>query len=357
MSRETRKDDHVQLAAKPDAISSVSHFDDISFVHYSLPETAFQDVDLTSNFADFVLHTPVYINAMTGGSERTGKINALLTAIASATGMAIAVGSQHAGLRNDSIADTYRVVRKLNPNGVVFANIGADAPIEFALRAVDMLEANALQIHLNAPQEIVMPEGDRNFTGWLHQIERIIRTVQVPVIVKEVGFGMCAETMHQLSEIGVKYVDVSGRGGTDFVWIENQRRGNKDYSYLKGWGQSTVQSLLEAQQFLENDKFAVMASGGIRNPLDIVKCLSLGAKAVGIAGPILRMLQSDGSERVIAEINEWNIHLKSILTMLGVRTIHELRTCTLVITKEVREWCELRDIDVTQFARRSRLQS
>jgi isopentenyl-diphosphate Delta-isomerase len=106
---------------------------------------------------------------------------------------------------------------------------------------------------------------------------------------------------------------------------------------------------------LEKDKFTVLASGGIRNPLDVVKCLSLGAKAVGIAGPILRMLQKDGAERVIEEINEWNTHLKSIFTMLGVRTIHELQSCTLVITKEVREWCELREIDVTRLARRSRL--
>jgi isopentenyl-diphosphate delta-isomerase len=166
---------------------------------------------------------------------------------------------------------------------------------------------------------------------------------------------MCAETLHILNEIGVNNVDVSGRGGTNFVSIENQRRENREYSYLKEWGQSTIISLLEAQEFIENDKLTIFASGGIRNPLDIIKCLSLGAKAVGIAGPILRILDRDGAERVIEEITEWTTQLKSILTILGARTIPDLQTCSIVITKDVREWCELRGIEVKKFARRSRL--
>lgn len=355
MTRERRKDEHVQLAMLPESVLPVSHFDNLSFVHYSFPEIAWKEVDLKSEFAGSILNLPIYINAMTGGSDRTGEINASLADIASATGIAMAVGSQHAGLRNDSLMDTYRVVRKRNPKGIIFANIGADAPIEFAERAVDMLEANALQIHLNAPQEVVMPDGERNFKGWLHQIERVIQTVHVPVIIKEVGFGVCAETLHILNEIGVQYVDGSGRGGTNFVWIENQRRDNREYSYLKEWGQSTIISLLEAQEFIENDKMTIFASGGIRNPLDIIKCLSLGAKAVGIAGPILRILKRHGAERVIEEINEWTAQLKSILTILGAQTIPDLKTCSIVITKDVRDWCELRGIDVKKFARRSRL--
>jgi len=293
---------------------------------------------------------------MTGGSDKTGKINESLADIASATGIAMAVGSQHAALRNDSLVDTFRVVRKRNPKGIIFANIGADAPIDFALRAVDMLEANALQIHINAPQELVMPEGERNFKGWLHRIEQIIQTVHVPVIIKEVGFGMCAETLHLLNELGVRNVDLSGCGGTNFIWIENQRRKNREYSYLKEWGQSTIISLLEAQEFVQNGQWTIFASGGIRNPLDIIKCLSLGAKAVGIAGPILRILNKEGAERVIEEMNDWSAQLKSIFTMLGARTVLDLQKCSIVIRNDVREWCELRGIDVTRFARRSRLQ-
>ncbi|MGG4012900.1 type 2 isopentenyl-diphosphate Delta-isomerase [Bacillus smithii] len=354
MSRERRKDEHIQLAALPESVSPVSHFDDLSFVHYSFPEMTWNEVDLKSEFAGNVINLPIYINAMTGGSEKTGKINAALADIASITGVAMAVGSQHAGLRNDSLIDTFRVVRKRNPKGIIFANIGADAPIDFARRAVEMLEANALQIHVNAPQELVMPEGERNFKGWLHRIEQVIQTVPVPVIIKEVGFGMCSETFHLLNKIGVRHIDISGRGGTNFVWIENQRRKNKEYSYLQNWGQSTIISLLEAQEFLENENWTIFASGGIRNPLDIVKCLSLGAKAVGVAGPILRLLQLEGEERVIEEIHEWTIQLKSIFTMLGAKTVQDLKKCSLVITNDVREWCELRGIDVSHYARRSR---
>ncbi|MDM5197044.1 type 2 isopentenyl-diphosphate Delta-isomerase [Fictibacillus enclensis] len=353
MTRENRKNEHVKLAIKPESIQPVTHFDNLSFVHNSIPEMAWKEVDLNSKFDDIVMNLPIYINAMTGGSNKTGEINAELADIASATGIAMAVGSQHAGLRNDSLVDTYRVVRKRNPKGIIFANIGADVSIEFALQAVDMFEANALQIHLNAPQEIVMPDGERNFKGWLHQIEQVIQAVHVPVIVKEVGFGMSTETLHLLNDIGVKYVDVSGRGGTNFVWIENQRRENKEYNYLKEWGQSTVISLLEAQEFIQSKKMTIFASGGIRNPLDIIKCLSLGAKGVGIGGPILRILKRDGKERVIEEINEWTLQLKSILTILGARTISDLQTCSIVITKDVREWCELRGIDVMRFAHRS----
>lgn len=356
MSREKRKDEHVHLATKPESVLPVSHFDDLSFVHYSFPEMAWNEVDLTSEFAGYVMNLPIYINAMTGGSDRTGKINESLADIASATGIAMAVGSQHAALRNDSLVDTFRVVRKRNPKGIIFANIGADAPIDFALRAVDMLEANALQIHINAPQELVMPEGERNFKGWLHRIEQIIQTVHVPVIIKEVGFGMCAETLHLLNELGVRNVDLSGCGGTNFIWIENQRRKNREYSYLKEWGQSTIISLLEAQEFVQNGQWTIFASGGIRNPLDIIKCLSLGAKAVGIAGLILRILNKEGAERVIEEMNNWSAQLKSIFTMLGARTVQDLQKCSIVIRNDVREWCELRGIDVTRFARRSRLQ-
>ncbi|PFC74461.1 type 2 isopentenyl-diphosphate Delta-isomerase [Bacillus cereus] len=350
--REKRKDEHVQLALLSESIVSHSHFDQLYFIHQSLPNIGIKDVNLRVTLPNLVLKSPLYINAMTGGSERTGNINAELAKIARATGMAMAVGSQHAGLRNESIAYTYQIVRKNNPEGVIFANVGADIPLELVLRAVEMLEANALQIHLNAPQELIMPEGGRDFTGWLHQIERIIRHVEIPVIVKEVGFGMSKKTLHLLNEIGVQYIDVSGRGGTNFIGIENQRREKKEYDYLKEWGQTTPISLLEAQEYM--NRMTIFASGGIRNPLDVVKCLSLGAKAVGLASPVLRVLQKEGVDHAIQEINRWHEQIKTICTMLGALTIDELGACSLVITKEVREWCEVRGIDVRTFAQRNR---
>lgn len=348
--REKRKDEHVKLALLSEA-TFLSHFDQLSFVHQSLPNIGLKDVNLQVILPNLALNSPLYINAMTGGSDMTGNINASLAQVAQSTGMAMAVGSQHAGLRNDSLVHTYQVVRKMNPKGVIFANVGADVPLEFALKAVEMLEANALQIHLNVPQELVMPEGGRDFTGWLRQIERIIHHIDVPVIVKEVGFGMSSKTLQLLNGIGVQYVDVSGRGGTNFIGIENQRREYQEYDYLKEWGQTTPISLLEAQSFI--NCMTIFASGGIRNPLDVVKCISLGAKAVGLAGPILRILQNAGVDQVIEEMNRWHEQIKIICTMLGARNVHELSTCPLVITKEVREWCEVRGIDVRSLAQRS----
>ena len=153
------------------------------------------------------------------------------------------------------LAHTYQIVRKVNPKGLIFANVGADVPLEFALKAIEMLEANALQVHLNVPQELVMPEGGRDFTGWVKQIEQIIQRVEVPVIVKEVGFGMSKETLQSLHEIGVQYVDVGGRGGTNFIGIENHRREKHEYDYLKEWGQTTPISLLEAHSLCKSDDY------------------------------------------------------------------------------------------------------
>lgn len=348
-TRENRKNEHVRLALLEEA-TVLSHFDQLSFVHHSLPNIGLKDVDLQVNLLNFVLQSPLYINAMTGGSEMTGNINASLAKVASSTGMAMAVGSQHAGLRNESLAHTYQVVRKVNPKGFIFANIGADVPLEFAMKAVEMAEANALQVHLNVPQELVMPEGERDFTNWLHKIERIIHRIELPVVVKEVGFGMSKKMLHILYDIGVRYVDVSGRGGTNFIRIENDRRERHEYDYLKEWGQTTPISLLEANSFINH--MTIFASGGIRNPLDAVKCFSLGASAVGLASPILRVLQKEGIDEAIKEMNRWYEQMKTICTMLGAKTIQELRNCSLVITKDVREWCEVRGIDVRTFAQR-----
>jgi isopentenyl-diphosphate delta-isomerase len=348
--REKRKDEHVRLALNAKEAQH-SDFDALFFVHRSLPEMNHDEVDLTSRVGDLKLKYPLYINAMTGGSEKTGAINAALAEAAKETGIAIAVGSQHSGLHNEALADTYRVVRHKNPNGIVFGNVGADAPVDYALRAIDMLEADALQIHLNVPQEVVMPEGGRHFSGMLKRIEAIIKKTSLPVIIKETGFGMCGETLAQLKKSGVQFVDVGGGGGTNFIHIENERREKKDFSYLKDWGQSTPVSLLEAQPFL--DEMTILASGGIRNPLDAVKAMALGASAVGAAGSLLKVLHTSGTEGLIEEIDMLKEHFKMIFLMLGARSMEDIRKCPVVVTRNVREWCELRGLDAGMLATRS----
>lgn len=218
-----RKDEHISLA-KAFHKEKTNDFDQIRFVHHSFSEIAMDEVDISTSFLDFSFKQPFYINAMTGGSKRAKEINQELGIIARETGIMTATGSVNAALKNPDLADTYQIMRKENPNGVIWANIGAGLSLEDAKRAVDLFQADGLQIHVNTPQELVMPEGDRDFHGWLDTIEDIVAHLSVPVLVKEVGFGMSSETIEQLICRGVKLVDISGQGGTSFTQIENARR-------------------------------------------------------------------------------------------------------------------------------------
>ncbi|RIP22619.1 type 2 isopentenyl-diphosphate Delta-isomerase, partial [Staphylococcus gallinarum] len=186
--REHRTNEHVEIAmAQGDA--TMSDFDEIRFVHHSIPSVDVDDIDLTSQLKDFTLDQPLYINAMTGGSEWTKQINEKLAVIARETGIAMAVGSTHAALRNSKMASSFSIVRDTNPNGIIFSNVGADVPVDKAVESVKLLDAQALQVHVNAPQELVMPEGNRTFSTWMENLAQIVSRVDVPVIVKEVGFG------------------------------------------------------------------------------------------------------------------------------------------------------------------------
>lgn len=347
MSREDRKLDHIKYALAQSG-EEASDFDDLHIVHRSIPESAWQNCQLDTRIGGLNLSSPIFINAMTGGSVSTMEINRGLAEAAKQTGVALAVGSQRAALLNPDLIETYRIVRKVNSTGVIIGNLGAGASVEDAERAVDMVEANMLQLHLNVPQELVMPEGDRDFRHILRSIEQVVNRLSVPVIVKEVGFGMSSETYRQLGEVGVSLVDVGGRGGTNFVRIENQRRSGQEYPFLYGWGQSAVLSLLELQ--LVEQPFEVIASGGIRHPLDIVKSLILGAKAVGLAGPVLRLYSDHGTAGVVHTIEQWNEQIKTIMTMIGAADISELPNVPLVIGGLSKDWCTARGIDIRQYA-------
>jgi len=333
-TREQRKDDHIRLAlGHPVTHSS---FDGVQLVHRSIPAIKRSDISLKTFIDSLSLNFPLYINAMTGGSKWAGEINEKLAIISRETDIAVAVGSMHAALRNKELISTYRIIREINPYGKVFANIGADVPLNFAARAVEMLDADALQIHINAPQEVVMPEGGRDFTDWLTNIEEIVRIVNVPIIVKEVGFGMSTETLEELYGIGVKTVDVSGRGGTNFIHIENERRTQKDQGYLSEWGQTTPVSLLESQPFQQN--MTILASGGIQTPLDAIKSIALGARAVGLSRAILTEVESNGLSAAIQFIETFKAHMIDIALILGAKNINELQQVPYVLSPELESW-------------------
>lgn len=344
---QNRKDAHLALADAQYNPRANSGFDSVRFMPNALPQVALDEVDSSVRvFAEdascacsasanpaFLWRSPLYINAMTGGSANAQKINAQLARVAAKTGVAIASGSLSAALQNDALSDTFSVIRSENPRGFVMANVSAGTSQSDAMRAVDMLQANALQVHLNAAQELVMPEGDRDFRNWLKNIEQIVRScerVSVPVVVKETGCGMTARDVLRLRDVGVRAVDVSGRGGTNFVTIENARRSHSGYDYLADWGLTTVESLIDIRkcEALKANPVEIFASGGVRTPLDVVRALALGASAVGVAGEFLHTLMHEGEDALAQQISDWQEQIRVIMTLLGCKSVADLRDKT-----------------------------
>ncbi|RNB84923.1 type 2 isopentenyl-diphosphate Delta-isomerase [Brevibacillus panacihumi] len=349
MDRSQRKMDHIQHALATNELQT-NGFDEIRFVPNSLPNIYYGNTSLDSTMGSFRLSSPILINAMTGGAASTTTINRNLAIIARERGLAMAVGSQMAALRDPSVRDSYRVVRKENPNGILFANIGAEASVEQALAAVEMLEADGLQIHLNVMQELLMPEGDRDFTGYLERMERISEQVPVPVLVKEVGFGMTKESIGKLMDIRIPMIDVGGRGGTNFAKVENMRR-SKPLPMFDDWGLTTVESLLEAREWM-NRGTAFVATGGIRHGLDVAKALALGADAVGIAGGFLRIVQTQSIEGALHAVDEWHHQVRVAMTALGITQVKDFSSVPLIFSERICTYAQQRKIDLAGWANR-----
>ncbi|WP_147533802.1 type 2 isopentenyl-diphosphate Delta-isomerase [Bacillus marasmi] len=350
MTRSERKWDHIRLALTT-ANKRQNSFEDIAFVHRSLPNTSLDQINISTKIGELLLSSPIFINAMTGGGgPRTYDINQHLAHVANEMNLAMAVGSQMAALKDKREQESFRVVRKVNPKGIIFGNLGWEATVEQAKQAVDLIEANALQIHVNAIQELTMPEGDRNFSGALSRIEAIINSIGIPVIVKEVGFGMSRETVKALASIGVSAVDVGGFGGTNFAKIENERRNQQPLSFFNEWGIPTAASIVEAKCGRENT--AIIGSGGIRTSLDVAKAIALGANAVGIAGRFLKILLEQGVEPLIDEVTHFHQELAVIMTALGAKTVAELQAVPLVMRGETHHWLTERGMDTKQYSQR-----
>ncbi len=345
-----RKDEHIHLATKTSQ-SIVNDFDNVRFIHHSLSDLGVNDVDLTVHFDGIKLDVPFFINAMTGGSEWTKTINEQLARIAKKTGLAMATGSMSSAIKDPSKVDTFTIVRDLNPDGIIFGNLQASATLDGVNQVIAWLNPDAVQLHMNIAQELLMPEGDREFYGWLTNIKHIISQTSIPIIVKEVGFGLSHQTIQLLHQVGVKNLDISGKGGTNFAAIENQR---SDYamSYMNDWGQSTVCSLLEAQAYI--DSMNIIASGGVRHALDIVKSLALGAKAVGISGFILNMLIETGEEETVKKIELLKEEIVKIMVLLNAKTINQLKQTDLIFAESLLSYANQRQLKVNHISHRKK---
>ena len=345
-SRAARKDEHVALARAQEIRRN--DFDCVAPIHHALGACDVAAVDLSTRVGPFTWPVPFYINGMTGGTEATGRINRVLAIAAREVGVPMASGSASVALDDPATASSFTVIREENPRGFVMGNIGVGRSGADARRVVELLEADALQLHLNAGQEIIMPEGEREFSGWRASVEEIVAQAGVPVIVKEVGFGISRETQRVLADLGVQVVDVGGVGGTDFARVENSRREAREYSYLAGFGQSAALCLLEAEAESGLD---LLVSGGVRTPLDVVRSLILGARAAGVARQFLE-LAVQGEEAAVAGLRSWRDQVRALLALLGAQTVSAARQCQVFITGELAERARLRGVDLEAYALR-----
>lgn len=347
VTRSKRKWDHIKHALNTGQ-SRLTGFDEITFVHQGLPNCSVDQVDLSTKIGELELSSPIFINAMTGGGGQTTlEINQKLAIVARETKIPMAVGSQMSAIKDSSEVNTYKIVRDENENGTIIANLGSEATVDQALSAIEMVRADAFQIHLNTIQELTMPEGDRDFSGALTRIENIVKKVHIPVIVKEVGFGMSMETVKQLESVGVMAVDVGGYGGTNFAKVENERRDHL-LSFFNDWGIPTAISIIEAKN--RCPELFILGSGGIQNSLDIVKALSIGANAAGLAGKFLKILMDNGYEKLIDEINLILSEIRFMMTALGAKTVPDIQSVPLIISGETHHWLNERGINTQQYS-------
>lgn len=306
-----RKKDHIRLALADK--TTLTSLDAYAIDYNSVPRFGPDNLDTSTTICNKKWQFPFFINAITAGGEECNKINQDFMEVSKACGIEFFPGSYSPALKDKNDEAAY-------PKGYSI-NLGLDKDPNLILDAIEKTKAQYIQLHTNPLQEIVMPEGDHNFESWLSTLTEVSKKSPIPVILKETGFGMNEETIKLAIDLNLAAVDVSGMGGTNFARIENGRREDKS-TYLENIGYTTAESLEFAAPY--RDKIDIIASGGIRNPLDVVKCLALGAKAVGVSKTFLEILVNDGKEALIDEIEKWKKELKFLMILMNAKNIDEL---------------------------------
>jgi isopentenyl-diphosphate Delta-isomerase len=334
---ETRKADHIRINLEKDVKFPrlTTGLEKYRFLHQALPEINLADVDTSVSLFGKTLSAPIVISSMTGGTDIAHRINQNLAQAAHLNGVAMGLGSQRAGIEKPELAATYQV-RNVAPDILLFANIGAvqlnyKYGAEQCQRAVDMIEADALILHFNVLQEAVQPEGDTNFAGLLGKVEQICKALPVPIIAKEVGWGFSEQNARDLANAGVAAIDVAGSGGTSWSEVEYHRAPTEFHAQVArsfaDWGIPTANAIQYAKQGAPALK--VIASGGLRDGVDIAKCIALGASAGGLAGPLLKA--ADQSAEVVDElIRQLAAQVRIAMLCSGARTIGELQRTPLL---------------------------
>ena len=350
MQREQRKLEHIKYALELGDGPANTHFADLRFVHNCLPEINPADIDISVKLLGKRLRLPFFIDAVTGSTDSVTEINSKLAQVAEFCGIGMAVGSQYGAVCQGTGERSYNVVRERNPYGLVIANMSAFVSYEQALAAVEMLEADALELHLNAAQELVMPEGDKNYAGLLQNMRNIFQDLPVPIIIKETGCGIAKEQYEQLLAAGFYVYNCAGAGGTNFPAIEARRGDVTLKDDFSDWGMPTCWSLIDGQYIIPT-KRCLLASGGIRTASDIAKAFALGADAVGITAPVLRLVMEEGIDAAIDYFNELALGLMQYMLLLGCKTPYELRRVPLIISGATRNYVDCRGYDLAALCK------
>jgi len=332
----SRKADHIRINLEEDVRSGLTTgLERLRFTHQALPERSLADVDSSVTWFGKRLSAPLLISSMTGGTDEAHRLNQTLAQAAQAAGIAMGLGSQRAAVENPSLAFTFQV-RNVAPDILLFANLGAvqlnyGYGLDQCRRAVDMIQADALILHLNALQEAVQPEGDANFSGLLGRIEAICRALPVPVIAKEVGWGFSEQVARQLAEAGVSAIDVAGAGGTSWSQVEMHRAKTATQRRVAAafidWGIPTAEAIQNVRRAAPH--LPVIASGGLRDGIDVAKCIALGAGLGGLASPFLKAA-AVSVEAVSETIGELSRELRIAMFASGAGTIAELQATPLL---------------------------
>lgn len=332
-----RKQDHIDAVLKDPKVERGGHgFDTIKLSHRALPELDFNEVDCSTKFWGKRISFPFIVSSMTGGAANNlADINRHLAIAAEACQVPMAVGSQRAMVEDRQAKHSFDI-REYAPSIPLIANLGAvqlnyGYGIEQAQKAVDAIQADALYLHLNPLQEVIQPEGDTNFKKLIDKIERLTEQLDVPVILKEVGCGLSAKDIELGLSAGIKHFDVAGRGGTSWSRIEAHRSNNDLGILFQDWGLTTVESLQIAQAYHEDAKF--IASGGIRNGIDMVKAVIMGGQLCGVAAPLLKPAQQ-GAAEVIEKIEQFKQEFKTAQFLLGIDKADQLHLNESLINKK-----------------------
>ncbi|HET56704.1 MAG TPA: type 2 isopentenyl-diphosphate Delta-isomerase [Ignavibacteria bacterium] len=336
-----RKKDHIKICLNEDVgFSSITTgFENYYFEHNAITEVDFNKIDLTTKFLKKKINYPFLISCMTGGTSEAEKINEHLALAAKQLNIPIGVGSQRQALENDKYISSYQIIRE-NAGGVpVLSNIGAAQvsqikSIDQYKRIVELVNASALVIHVNPLQELIQKNGEPNFKGLLKNIERLVKKIGIPIIVKEVGSGTSKIAAKKLLDIGVYGIDVAGAGGTSWAQVE-LKRNKEENEYFRNWGLPTSYCIRQIKALKSKYKFSLIASGGISNGIDIAKSIALGADLTASARPLLKIVMNKGVDGVVSEITSWFDDVKKIMYLTGSKNLKELSKQKLIHRTEI----------------------